>query len=135
MAADLIIPTEAPQEAVPMFKYPPFPPVPEGVTIIPYKDFKPSGIKKFLDLTLDEIELDGIGIPTTELLVKHAGPDSDKWKKKKKRMGEDEEGIVRRYFWWEEWEKDEATRRSSQLTATNSYVESGVGWVIVFIDR
>lgn len=94
-----------------MIKYPPFPDAPEGVTIIPFSEFKPQGIKKFIDPSPDDVELDGIGIPTATLQVKH---DEEKWKKKKRRMGDaDDDGIVRKYYWWEEWEKDESGRKST----------------------
>lgn len=96
-----------------MIKYPPFPPVPAGVSIIPFRDFKPTGIKSLLDPSEDDIELDGTGRPTAILNVKHV---ADKWKKKKRRMGEDDDGVVRKYNWWEEWEKDEVGRRTAQMT-------------------
>lgn len=116
MSIVLNVPTELPPppslDNAPMIKYPPFPPVPEGVSIIPFRDYKPAGIKRFLDPSEDDVELDGTGQPTATLNVKHV---ADKWKKKKRRMGEGDDGILRKYCWWEEWERDEATRRTAQM--------------------
>lgn len=116
MAIELNIPITKPPspppapvvDTIPMLKYPPFPDAPEGVTIIPFSEFKPQGIKKFIDPSPDNVELDGWGVPTAALSVRH---DVEKWKKKKRRMGEDEDGATRKYSWWEEWEKDESGRK------------------------
>lgn len=63
------------------------------------------------------IELDGLGIPTIELRVKH---DTDepktgkrKGKKKKKKHIEIDGEPMRRLTWWEEWEEGEDLRVSN----------------------
>lgn len=55
------------------FQYPPFPPKPEGKTIIPFKDFKPKGV---VPADSDEEEFDTEGIRTVRLPVKHI-PDPE----------------------------------------------------------
>jgi len=99
----------------PLLTFPPFPPVAEGNTLVPFKDFKPSGIQIFSGD--GEVELDGLGIPTIELRVKH---DTDEQKtgtkkgKKKKKVVQAVDGEpVRRLTWWEEWEEGEDLRVSS----------------------
>lgn len=55
----------------PTIKFPPFPPQPdagEGASIIPFKRFKEHGIRIFSDTG---VEMDGLGIPTVELAVRH----------------------------------------------------------------
>ena len=99
--------------STPLIKYPPFPEIPEGVSIIPFSQFPLKGIKKRLVPDPDHPDLDGYGRPTVRLKVAHASTSSDKWKKKKKRLGEGDDGVVRRYVWYEEWAKDEDNRKTS----------------------
>ncbi|KAF9068337.1 hypothetical protein BDP27DRAFT_1448523 [Rhodocollybia butyracea] len=48
------------------YTFPPFPPIPEGVTLIPFKDYKEKGIR--IQEDSDEgPEVDGLGIPTIDL--------------------------------------------------------------------
>ncbi len=59
-------PNDAPALAV--VRFPPIPPVPDGVRIIPFKDYKECGIQIFSD---GDVEIDGLGIPTVPLRVNH----------------------------------------------------------------
>jgi hypothetical protein len=98
-------------------RFPPFPAVPEGVTIIPFKDFKECGLQVFNDDP--EVELDGRGIPTVELPVKHA-TDESKTNAKKKRKKAAQVPLTNAYAnngvpqakkeWWQTWEETEASR-------------------------
>lgn len=97
---------------IPYYKWPPFPEPPTGVTIIPFKVFKPSGIKLPLN---DDIEVDGLGIPTVRLPVTHDNEGVPKKKRKIKKTTSGKE-VLRRNVWWEEWEEGEAQRiRSAKI--------------------
>ncbi|EPQ58892.1 hypothetical protein GLOTRDRAFT_135906 [Gloeophyllum trabeum ATCC 11539] len=92
-------------------RFPPFPKPPEGVTIIPFKDFKPSGIQIRI-AGEGQVEIDGLGIPTVELRVKHDGTDGHGKKRKKKKKNNafaGGPGNLQRP-WWEVWEEGEALR-------------------------
>ncbi|KAJ6464347.1 hypothetical protein C8R45DRAFT_498212 [Mycena sanguinolenta] len=102
----------APSESPKTFKYsfPPFPEVPEGVTIVLFKDFQECGIQ--VDMTGDggdgEIEKDGLGIPTIQLRVKH---DTDISKTNPERVRKKEaRGAGFRKEWWEDWAEGEDLR-------------------------
>ncbi|KAK7057877.1 hypothetical protein R3P38DRAFT_3252932 [Favolaschia claudopus] len=69
------------------FHFPPFPPVPEGVRIIPFKDFKEWGAGVTGE---DGIERDGRGIPTIAMV-----------KKAKKAAIKTQQSI--KIGWWNEW--------------------------------
>jgi hypothetical protein len=58
-----------------LLKFPPFPPVPEGTTILPFASFKEKGIQIAPSHSGEEV--DGLGIPTVELRVPH---DTDECK-------------------------------------------------------
>jgi hypothetical protein len=101
----------------PFFTFPPFPEVPADSGLVPFKDFRPSGIQ--ISVSGDEeIEVDGLGIPTVELRVKHDTDEPKTGKKKKKKSksaknaGLDGE-PVKRLTWWEDWEEGEDLRVSS----------------------
>lgn len=110
-------------------KFPPFPSPPPGVTIIPFKDFKPRGIQINMNSSENAVEIDALGIPTVELRVKHetdesksgAGPKKSK-KKKRKAPGDEPE---KRKTWWELWEDAEDQRVTSDnfLHSTASPVD------------
>jgi hypothetical protein len=85
--------TSATQPIIRLFHFPPFPPVPEGVKIIPFKDFREHGTRVVGE---DKIERDGLGIPTIALMNK------DK-KKKAKSMNATMNGSLKKE-WWENWE-------------------------------
>ena len=98
--------------STPLIRFPPFPEVPDGVTIVPFSQFQPKGIKKRLVPDSDYPDLDGYGRPTAKLKVAHASTSSDKWKKKKRRLGEGDDGVVRKFVWYEEWAKEEDSRKT-----------------------
>lgn len=98
--------------STPLIRFPPFPEIPEGVSIIPFSQFRPKGIKKRQVPDPDYPDLDGYRRPTTKLKVAHASTSSDRWKKKKRRLGEGDDGVIRKYVWYEEWAKDEDSRKS-----------------------
>lgn len=92
-------------KGVPYYKWPPFPIPPPGANIIPFKDFKPSGIQVMMD---DEVELDGENIPTVQLLVTHDGEARPKKKRKTQKTAGGE--VVKRKPWWEDWAEGEDLR-------------------------
>lgn len=106
---------------LPFIRFPPFPNPPEGVTIMPFKDFKPRGIQLFAQLKRsqdgdedEDVELDGMGIPTLELRVKHTTDEckSNKRKKRKKKhaLNATPGAPVKKSPWYEEWEEGEDLR-------------------------
>ncbi|KAI5117562.1 hypothetical protein M0805_004475 [Coniferiporia weirii] len=97
------------ENAVPYYKWPPFPGAPPGVTIVPFEKFAPSGIQLSLDDDDDGNEFDGEGIPTVQLQVKHDLDAPLRKKKKTKKVATGEE-VVRRFVWWEEWAAGEDLR-------------------------
>jgi hypothetical protein len=111
-----VVPAQGPHPpadiSTPLIRFPPFPETPEGVSITPFSQFRPKGIKKRQAPDSDYPDLDGYGRPTTKLKVAHASTSSDKWKKKKRKLGECDDGVVRKYVWYEEWAKDEDNRKS-----------------------
>jgi hypothetical protein len=106
----------APAPEVPLLTFPPFPEVPKDSGLVPFKDFKPSGIQ--ISVSGDDgIELDGLGIPTVELRVKHDTDEPKTGKKKKKSKSARTAGLdgepAKRLTWWEEWEEGEDLRVSN----------------------
>ncbi|KAL5487575.1 hypothetical protein ACEPAI_5683 [Sanghuangporus weigelae] len=90
----------------PYYKWPPFPDPPDNVRIIPFNEFKPSGIQISFN---DEVEVDGLGIPTVRLPIIHDNEAPPRKKKKTKLTAAGEE-IRQRSNWWEEWEEGEEQR-------------------------
>ncbi len=66
---------EANEDRQYQFMFPPFPTVPEGKTIVSFKQYKPKGIKISES---DDEEVDGDGVPTTELNVTHIADPEEK---------------------------------------------------------
>lgn len=101
---------------LPLLTFPPFPALPEGSTLPAFKDFVPSGYQLFSGD--EETEVDGRGIATVELRVKHDTdePKTGKNKGKKKRKAAREAAAngepVKRLTWLEEWEEGEDLRVS-----------------------
>ncbi|KAJ6605947.1 hypothetical protein B0H10DRAFT_2075275, partial [Mycena sp. CBHHK59/15] len=94
-------------------RFPPFPDVPEGVTILPFKDFKECGIQRTLDT--DGIEKDTLGIPTIRLRVKHDTDVSKTNPNPKKTdpassFGPSRAGPAFGREWWRTWEEGESLR-------------------------
>lgn len=98
-----------PASQLPYLTFPPFPEIPPG-SLCAFKDFLPSGIQVPVDES-NEIELDGLGIPTLELRVKHNTDESKTGKKRKKKSKKAADGEpIKRLTWWEEWEEGEDLR-------------------------
>ncbi|KAH9025995.1 hypothetical protein EDB85DRAFT_1869269 [Lactarius pseudohatsudake] len=103
-----------------MLRFPPFPAPPDGVTLISFTAFRPSGIRVPIDddddPRLGEAELDGLGIPTVALRVKHVADSTEK-KKKRKKKGVSAQTVQvapeRPKMWWEVWEELEDIRRNA----------------------
>jgi hypothetical protein len=97
-------------------RFPPFPKPPPGVTIISFNDFQVHGIQVRYDNDSSEApEIDGLGIHTIKLRVKHQTDEINagtKTKKRKKRKtGSVTNGVdVEKMEWWEAWEDSEGSR-------------------------
>lgn len=97
---------------VPFYKLPPFPDPPPGVHIIPFSEFKERGIQIRDPLAdEDDVELDGEGIPTVHLGIKHDLDITSKKKKPKKPKPQVAPEV--KLPWYEDWEAGEASRRYS----------------------
>jgi hypothetical protein len=106
-------------EAAQMLRFPPFPTVPDGVELISFLSFRPSGICVPIDDDDEDRateEIDGLGIPTIALRAKHATDNAErKKKKKKKKVGGSQQVQVapeKPKTWWEVWEELEDIRRN-----------------------
>ncbi|KAJ6483717.1 hypothetical protein C8R47DRAFT_1131733 [Mycena vitilis] len=106
------------------FRFPPFPEVPAGVTITAFKDFKEHGIQVFE--TEDDIEKDGLGIPTIPLRTKH-DTDFSKTNPNRKRKTAKEMAAARgpgfRKQWWEDWEEGEDLRNHGPYNSNVAAVD------------
>lgn len=109
-------------EVAMMLRFPPFPAVPDGVELVPFHSFRPSGIRVPIDEDDDDpnapgvIERDGLGIPTVALRVKHAADNTEKKKKRKKKGVSSQQVQVapeKPKTWWEVWEELEDVRRNA----------------------
>ncbi|KAJ7237541.1 hypothetical protein B0H12DRAFT_1138692 [Mycena haematopus] len=83
------------------YHFPPFPPPPDGVNIIPFKDFTPYGtrvVRAGEGEVKAEVERDGLGIPTIALPKK-----KEKGEKKVVKL-KNVDGTLKKQEWWEEWE-------------------------------
>jgi len=120
MATDAPLTIQAAQN----LRFPPFPSTPDGVTIIPFHSFKPSGIVVPIDEDDDvdprelgnNVERDGLGIPTIALRARHATDSLEKKKKRKKKgVGAQQVQVApeRPRTWWEIWEETEDIRRNA----------------------
>jgi hypothetical protein len=100
-----------------IIRFPPFPAPQEGVEIVPFKDFKETGIRLFNDDP--NVELDGHGIPTIELRVRHPTDvcKSNAVRKRKYtgKRGDSSRAIIHtvKQEWWQSWEENEESRRFS----------------------
>ncbi|KAK0230167.1 hypothetical protein IW262DRAFT_1306087 [Armillaria fumosa] len=83
--------------------FPPFPQPPEGLEIIPFKDYKEVGILK---KTPDRVERDALGIPTIAMKTVHV---TDRCKTNAQSDGKDGKKSCSRASreWWHDWEKME----------------------------
>ncbi|KAH9482244.1 hypothetical protein JR316_0004342 [Psilocybe cubensis] len=99
----------------PIIRFPPFPQAPDGVQVVPFKDFTERGIS--MNPGPNDTEIDTLGVPTVPLRSKH-NTDGCKTNTKRKRR-EDETAArkkiglpAKKLLWWEEWQEREAARVS-----------------------
>ncbi|KAJ7034348.1 hypothetical protein C8F04DRAFT_1234380 [Mycena alexandri] len=110
-------------------RFPPFPEVPAGVTITPFKDFREHGIQMRLLDELDEeenIEKDGLGIPTIPLRVKHDTDISKTNPNRKRKTAKELAAAARvgvRKEWWEDWEEAEDLRNHGPYNMNSARVD------------
>ncbi|KAJ7728971.1 hypothetical protein DFH07DRAFT_1066315 [Mycena maculata] len=127
------IPATNPPETkadVPRTRFPPFPTAPDGVTIVLFKDFKECGIRVqvFVDGDgdgEDSVEVDGLGIPTVPLRVKH-DTDVSKTNPNRKKRSARELAAVRPTFrkeWWEDWAEGEDLRNHGPYNVNAANVD------------
>ena len=114
-------------ESAILLRFPPFPAVPDGVELVPFHSFRPSGIRVPIEddddydgrrVWEDVVERDGLGIPTVPLRVKHAADNMEKKKKRKKKGGgaatqQVQVAPEKPKTWWELWEELEDIRRNA----------------------
>lgn len=100
MSAAVAGPADWPQD-VPWYKWPPFPPKPDDVTVIPFSQFVATGLKDDQDEGASGV--DQMGVPTTELEKRH---DGEKKKRRRKKKGPNGEIVEEPLAWWEEFEED-----------------------------
>jgi hypothetical protein len=98
-------------------RFPPFPTPPPGVTVLPFKKFKEHGIMALSNA--EGSEVDGLGIPTVELRVKHDtdvcksnANRSKETKTSAKASGQSTGSGVKKKEWWEIWAEGEMARSS-----------------------
>jgi len=114
------------ESAMHQLRFPPFPQVPDGVELIPFHLFRPSGIRVPIDdeddVDVDDgqrapaemIERDGLGILTIALRVKHATDNMEKRKKRKRKNGAQQMQVAEKpKTWWEIWEEIEEIQRNA----------------------
>lgn len=95
--------------------FPPFPAIPHGVTIIPFKDFQPYGYKRLETETGEEIEVDALGgLPTVKVLSDEEVVQRNKDRKRRRNAGQSTDATGRIVPWWEEWEEGENARTMSE---------------------
>jgi hypothetical protein len=92
-------------------RFPPFPTIPNGISIIPFKDFVPYGYKRIKMDTGEEIEVDALGgLPTVKVLSDEEVAQKIKDYKKRRNAGQSTDATGRIVPWWEEWEEAENSR-------------------------
>jgi hypothetical protein len=95
-------------------RFPPFPPSPDGVTIVPFKEFKAAGYKRVTTEAGEEVEVDAFaGLPTIKVLNEEEAAQKRKTKKKRRTAGRATDETGRLIPWWEEWEEGEVLRTTS----------------------
>ncbi|KIJ63384.1 hypothetical protein HYDPIDRAFT_156232 [Hydnomerulius pinastri MD-312] len=106
-------------------RFPPFPAPPQGVAILPFKDFKAFGYKRVANESGQEIEVDAFaGQPTAKVASEEEAAQRRKDKKKRKNAGQSTDANGRLIPWWEEWEESESSRTASVTFNGNmSYVD------------
>ncbi|KIK93572.1 hypothetical protein PAXRUDRAFT_33996 [Paxillus rubicundulus Ve08.2h10] len=106
-------------------RFPPFPPLPDGVTIVPFNEFKVAGYNRITIEAGEEVEVDGFaGLPTIKVLNEEEARQKRKAKKKRRTAGCATDESGRLIPWWEEWEEGEALRTTSITFNSNiSYLD------------
>lgn len=105
--------TSASKDLPPTF--PPFPAAPQGVTIIPFRDFTPYGYKRLRTKTGEEIEVDALGgLPTVKVLSDEEVVQRNKDRRRRRNAGQSADATGRIVPWWEEWEEGESLRTTSE---------------------
>ncbi|EGN96445.1 hypothetical protein SERLA73DRAFT_154758 [Serpula lacrymans var. lacrymans S7.3] len=92
-------------------RFPPFPPVPDGVTITPFEAFVPSGYKQ--SAPDSGVEVDSCDIPTVKIDTEEEVIKKRKDKKRRRNAGQGTDASGRLVPWWEEWEEGEESRTTS----------------------
>ena len=112
-------------ESAMLLRFPPFPAVPDGVELVPFHLFQPSGIRVPIDGDDDDddyddrraredvIERDGLGIPTIPLHVKHAADNMEEKEGGGIAAQQVQDAPEGPKTWWELWEELEDTRRNA----------------------
>jgi len=96
-------------------RFPPFPAVPQGISIVPFKDFVPCGYKRIRTQAGEEIEVDVFGgLPTVKVLSEEEAAQRIKDRKKRRNAGQSTDATGRIVPWWEEWEEGESSRRTRE---------------------
>lgn len=85
-----------------MYKFPPFPAVPDGVRIIPFTDYKEYGIRKSQDS-----EIDGMGIRTVAITSQE---------NRNKKSNKVQRSSNSNMQWWEHWEEGEKQRSAGPFS-------------------
>ncbi|KAJ7772438.1 hypothetical protein B0H16DRAFT_1714640 [Mycena metata] len=109
-------------------RFPPFPVVPEGVTIVPFEAFQEHGIQiRLLDEPDEEdVEKDGLGIPTVPLRVKHDTDVSKTNPNRKRKTAKELAAAARagvRKEWWEDWDEGEDLRNHGPYNMNSARVD------------
>ncbi|KAG8818182.1 hypothetical protein FRC17_010911 [Serendipita sp. 399] len=106
----------------PKWVWPPFPTPPPGISIIPFHQFEPKGIVISLD---DDSELDGDGVKTVMLQVKHGfgGHRAKKGKKKKNPLEDIGEEELQKMTWDKRWELAEEMRTARPLDPDEDIID------------
>ncbi|KAF8165855.1 hypothetical protein B0H34DRAFT_648389 [Crassisporium funariophilum] len=132
MATDTALPVDPPSSANlvnfgdgPFITFPPFPKAPDGVVIIPFKEFKEGGI--CMEASATDAEVDSMGIPTVPIRSRHK-TDECKTNTKRKRKAEavaqgKKGGLSVKKPWWEQWEEIESIRFSTGVDPHTSRFE------------
>ncbi|PPQ92790.1 hypothetical protein CVT25_003901 [Psilocybe cyanescens] len=139
-ATNLVNPVDGP-----IIRFPPFPQAPEGVQIMPFKDFEEGGI--CMDPGPNDAEVDTFGVPTVPLRPQHS-TDVCKTNTKRKRRAEEMQarkkgGLgAKKLLWWEEWQEREVARvsvgfdshstRFERIHAAAADFTSGRSWPLDF---
>ena len=98
-----------------LYRFPPFPAPPDGVTIVPFSAFVPVGYRRVTDPSGDLIEVDAwVAIPTVRLSSEEETAQKRKAKRRQRTAGNAIDAEGRLIPWWEEWEDGEPSRAMSE---------------------